>query len=76
MIALLLVVGAAATRIPYLPRPALCEHSLFDNCSTLQIIEEVASQYGLAALMQEKPFAVSHITLHRITSHDITIVAA
>lgn len=31
----------------------------------LQIIEEVASQYGLAALMQEKPFAVSltsHIT--------------
>ena len=34
--------------------------------SQLQIIEEVASQYGLAALMQEKPFAVSHITLHRI----------
>lgn len=39
--------------------------------SQLQIIEEVASQYGLAALMQEKPFAVSltsHITPKQTTT--------
>ena len=29
----------------------------------MQIIDEVASQYGLAALMHEKPFAVSAVYL-------------
>ena len=58
--------------LPLPSAPCLISSYLHPNCLTSsfpQIIDEVAAQYGLAALMQEKPFAVSHSTrIHTPTS--------
>ena len=64
------VIGHPSSTICALPDLiSSCSHPNCLTSSFPQIIDEVAAQYGLAALMQEKPFAVSHSTrTHTTTS--------